>query len=382
MTRQNLFRWIVITALALPQTSCIGQFNLMPLSIVVQIEFTEFHENVTASWSGSMTSTTYQGQFTGAQITASGTTQALGDVVPPQFVEFPAVGNLHGGTWDVSVELFEDGVLFLPITCNSVDLGDIGLRNGGTYFVRIIEDSNSCISASGSLDPPTPPVRDVEATSIAVPTNINIGEVVTVSVGIANNSEIAENIGVALVAMPPGGGLGIVIDDTSRVVGVAATDTVDFSWDTACLAPAGSYLITATVTAPNDTVMNNTASQATQFIADRELSLVNLTPPATVSVTTVGGNEFTAQLINGDSVAEPGVILQFNDASANPPGTIQWLGPPPPFDLACGETRDLEFYYFPVLDGATHDLSLAITNAIPGDDPADNTQAVTVIVVP
>jgi len=385
MIRRQFVRSAAALILALQVGSCVPQLGLEPLSIVVQIQFTEFHSNVTASWTGQMTSTIYTGgSYGSAQTTANQQLSGIGNVVPPQFENFPPATNIHGGTWSVDVSVFENGTSILEITCSNIDVGDISLVNGGTYTVRVIEDSNNCISAAGPLNPPTPPVRDVEAVSMTAPASVNIGDIVNISVEIANNSEIDENIGVELRATPPSGGAGFVIDDTSRIVAVADDDTVDFSWDTSCIATGGGgYLLTATATAPNDSVSNNTQSAVIQLNADRELSLINLTDPTTVSQSQVGGHSFTARLINGDSVAEPGIDLQFTDTSTEAPGVIQWLTPPP-INLACGETKDLAFQYLPpsITSGVPHDLNLSIGNVIPGDDPADNSQTVTVTVVP
>ena len=324
-----------------------------------------------------MNSSNYQ---MSGETTASGQLPGIGNVEPPQFESFDTVSGLQAGTWTIRVTAFDGNTNIIDVTCSSVDMGDIGLTT--LYTVRVIEDSEDCVSAGGVLDPPTPPLRDVEALAITAPAAAEIGETITVSADIKNNSEVDENIGVTLTMMPPGGGSPIEIDETSRIVAVGGSDTVTFTWDTACLAPAGNYLLTATVSAPNDSTANNSQSRVVQLNANRELQLVNLTDPGTVTPQ-VGGTLFMADLINGHSVDEPAIDVQFTDSSSESPGVIQWL-PAPPFDLACGETRQLMFSYFPpgITSGAAHTLSLEITNTIPGDDPADNTASVTVTITP
>ncbi len=371
------FRVAALAVLAAAIPGCVPDLSVITVGLIVQIHFTEFHGNVSASWTASMDSSNYS---ISGNMSASGQLPGIGNVEPPQFEIFPTETGLQPGTWTVRVTAFDGSTGIIDITCNNVDMGDIGLTS--LYTLRVLEDSDDCISASGTVEPPTPPLRDVEALAINAPAAAVIGQTVNIDVDIRNNGEVDENIGVVLTMQPPGGGTPTQIAETSRIVAVGASDTVIFTWDTSCLTPEGGHLLVATVSAPNDSTANNNRSAVVQLTADRELQLLNLTDPGTVSPQ-VGGTLFTADLVNGNSVAEPGIDVQFNDASSEAPGTIQWL-PAPPYNLACGESRQLQFSYFPpgITGGVVHTLSLTITNTIPGDDPVDNSVSVSVTITP
>jgi len=226
--------------------------------------------------------------------------------------------------------------------------------------------------------------HDVEAISLTAPASAAIGMPVSVTATIRNNGNVNEgNIAVSLNAQPPGGGAPIAIATQNLGLNAGASGTVNFTWNTACLAPAGSYVLSVTAAVANDVnSANNTAAAAsTALSVDRELRVAFLNPPASVSQASGAG--FIVQLINNNSVAETGIDVSFTDTPvAGPPGAVQ-RDPRLPVDLACGETKELVFTYFPPSTViANHTLTATITTVVPGDNPADNSAAVTVSVTP
>lgn len=226
--------------------------------------------------------------------------------------------------------------------------------------------------------------HDVEAISLTAPASANIGLPVSASATLRNNGNVNEgNIAVSLSARPPGGGAPIAVATQNLSLNAGASGTVNFTWDTACLAPAGNFVLSATATVANDAALaNNTVSAApTALAVDRELRIAFLNPPASVSQASGAG--FIVQLINNNSAAETGIDVSFTDTpAAGPPGAVQ-RDPRLPVDLACGETKELVFTYFPPSTViANHTLTATITTVVPGDNTADNSASVGISVTP
>jgi len=223
-------------------------------------------------------------------------------------------------------------------------------------------------------------LHDVEVVSLTNPTSANIGDPVTVTASVRNNGNVNEgNIEVSLVAQPPGGGTPIPLETITVSVNSGATTPVNFSWNTACISPAGNYTLTATASVPNDNTQANNSATGTplNMIVDHELSIDIMSNPGTV--TGGSGVSLIVNLINNNSVAESGIDVNLTDTpAAGPPGPIQ-KDPRLPINIGCGETIELIFTWFPPSAfTASHDLTATITTNISGDNPADNTDTITV----
>jgi hypothetical protein len=233
----------------------------------------------------------------------------------------------------------------------------------------------------------------VEARDLAVAigalgsTTADAGNTVDIPVLVTNlGNAVAQDFSVRLRATPTAGGPAVEIE--SRVVPTLAVSdpptpvTLDFAWDTACLA-AGDYTLDVSIDFANDANPGNDADQAgpVTLSVDRELSIVitdtieGTGPPPQWAV--------IAQVTNGRSVAETGVDVSIT--SAPTPGFSGTPGndskdPRLPADLACDETGEFVFTWYPPSFGAalSYDITLDIQNAIPGDDPADNSATVSI----
>jgi hypothetical protein len=222
--------------------------------------------------------------------------------------------------------------------------------------------------------------HDAQAVSVASAAAANIGDVLPVTVTVANNGNVTDTIQVSLSAQPPGAGTAIPIGTQSVSVNAGTSGVAAFNWDTACIAPAGSWTLSATTSVPNDAVPANNASTGTPvaLAEDRELSIAFLSPPTSATQGQVA--QFHVSVTNGKSVPEPSVDLSFTSARqgggpAGPTVKDSRL----PIALACGEQTVLTFLWVPPsLGGGTYNLTATVTTAIPGDNPADNTGTVTV----
>lgn len=223
-------------------------------------------------------------------------------------------------------------------------------------------------------------VHDIQLVSVNNPASATIGDPVQVTASVRNNGNVNEgNIEVSLVAQPPGGGTPIPLETKTVSINSGATTPVNFTWNTACLSPAGNYTLSATASVPNDnTPANNSAIGSPLSMAiDHELTIDIVSDPGTVSGGT--GISIVVNLINNNSVAENGIGVTLTDTPASGiPGTIQ-DDPDLPYNIACGETKRLVFWWFtPSAFTASHDLTATITTNISGDNPADNTDTITV----
>jgi uncharacterized repeat protein (TIGR01451 family) len=223
-------------------------------------------------------------------------------------------------------------------------------------------------------------LHDVEVVSLTNPASANIGDPVTVTASVRNNGNVNEgNIEVSLVAQPPGGGTPIPLETITVSVNSGATTPVNFTWNTACISPAGNYTLTATASVLNDNTPANNSATGTplNMVIDHELSIDIMSNPGTV--TGGSGVSLIVNLINNNSVAESGIDVNLTDTpAAGPPGPIQ-KDPRLPINIGCGETIELIFTWFPPSAfTASHDLTATITTNISGDNPADNTDTITV----
>ena len=371
---RNLLSFI---ALPLLLSSCNADLRLPDnVSIKVQMSFVTYHERVSATWSGNMVRTDWGG-FTTGDTSAGASLPGSIDVVPPLTVEFPIQENLYPGIWNITIRAFEDNEVFLEITCENLDIGN-EIIYFGVNTVQIFENG-VCNAQGANIDPPAPPSRDVEATSIQVPSTATIGEVITVPVGIRNHGDLEENVSVTLTYRPPTGGNPVPIASAAEFIAALGSGSVNLDWDTSCLFQEGDYLIEASVRIPNDSVANNSRSSVVQLSADREVSVANLDGPAAIELGAIGGAPYSFEVVNGRSRAESDIDVTVAD-SFSQPGTVQQLWENP-LDFACGERRQLYFVYFPsTLIGAPEQGSLAVSigTAVPGDDPADNSASITV----
>jgi len=248
------------------------------VNIRVQMAFTNFHDDVTASWSGQQVSLGVwtADDFTGRTSVTNAALPGSVDVIPPQVVQFPVENDIFPGIWEVSVQAYEDGALFLDVTCTQLDIGGNMIAPGETYTVQVFENG-LCEAELGDIDPPAPPDRDAEALDLSAPASAVIGDVVPLAVDIRNNGELLQEIiAVDFRYRPPGGGNAIDIDSVTPLVDPSTTETVAIDWDTTCLAPEGDYLVEATVSVAGDSVANNSQSAVVDLAADREVNLENL----------------------------------------------------------------------------------------------------------
>jgi len=355
------------------------------VNIRVQMAFTNFHDDVTASWSGQQVSLGVwtADDFTGRTSVTNAALPGSVDVIPPQVVQFPVENDIFPGIWEVSVQAYEDGALFLDVTCTQLDIGGNMIAPGETYTVQVFENG-LCEAELGDIDPPAPPDRDAEALDLSAPASAVIGDVVPLAVDIRNNGELLQEIiAVDFRYRPPGGGNAIDIDSVTPLVDPSTTETVAIDWDTTCLAPEGYYLVEATVSVAGDSVANNSQSAVVDLAADREVTISGLNGPANASVGQAGGTLYRFTLANGDSAAETGIDVTVVDAFSSA-GTVQrfWVNP---LSLDCGESRELAFAYFPstlVSSAEQGSLTVTATTTAPGDDPADNSASIAVTLQP
>lgn len=375
------FRLIWVLAAASLSSSCVPDLDLPDnVAIKVQLSFVGFHDEVSATWSGMMVATNWEELGTG-DTSAGASLPGNVDVVPPMTVDFPIQDDLFPGIWNITVRAFEGSDLFLEVTCENLDIGN-DLLFIGVHTVQVFENG-SCDAQAGDIRPPIPPDRDVETISIELPATATFGDLINVPVRVRNNSQQQENVSVELTYRSPSGGNPVPIGTASQFVNSSAIGTINLEWDTSCLSPAGDYLIEATALIPNDSTANNSQSGVTNLSVDRELSVVDLAGPSTISSSASGGSPYSFEVVNAKSVAEPGIDITVADSFSRQ-GTVQqfWTNP---VDIACGERKELTFVYFPstlISPPEQGSLTVSVATAVPGDDPADNSDTITVDLAP
>jgi hypothetical protein len=163
---------------------------------------------------------------------------------------------------------------------------------------------------------------------------------------------------------------------------------VNFFWNSDCVAE-GDYTLSATVNVPEDSDRtNDTRTRTIPMRGDREILLRNPVGPATAQKNRPGGTAYSVTIVNGSFQSETNIGVDYADVSTvEPSASIGWFaGSFPPISLACGESKELNFAYFPpsVGPGGAHTLTLTLLPGapIPGDDPANNTIAIPITVTP
>lgn len=187
-------------------------------------------------------------------------------------------------TFDVSLTVTDSGstVVFTDVASGvSVDAGlatvlpfswDIATAAPGSYTitaaVSLVDDSdgtNDSLSTGISLIAPT---HDVAVTGLSAPANASPGDVVLVSVDLANEGTFAEAITLTLTDTFDG----TVID--TRVVNLTAgaTSTESISWDTAGAAEGAHGLVADATVAIDDDLSDNAGSTTVTLQATVALS--------------------------------------------------------------------------------------------------------------
>ncbi len=384
MKRRHSIVFMILTAGVLSLWGCDVDLSVPPAfqapRLEVQVELIDYHEGVQGTWAGTLEHPNTADVPSGVEGAHEAQVQ-LGyhsRVLQGETLNFPVSAPLYPGEWSIHFTVADEAGTIMDFTC---DFNLPALFGGAVIGLKIIEGSEGCTSQTGGVSAPSVPAEshDVEAVTLSAPAAADVGVPVQVTTSVKNNGNVPESfVLVRLAAQPPTGGpLALGTQVTS--LDINETKDVGFDWDTACV-EAGDYTLTATASASNDGDASNDEATASLALAlDRELSIAFVNPPATVppgqSVSLI------ARLANNNSIQEQSVDVTFTDTPASGPEGTRVADPRLPIDVGCGETVELIFTWVsPSIGAADHDLTLSIGNSIPGDDPADNSDTITISV--
>lgn len=216
-------------------------------------------------------------------------------------------------------------------------------------------------------------IHDVTVTAVTAPPQVEVNTSATVSVDIANQGGYSETFNVTLVSDLDG----TIQTLSSGALGIGATATLNFTWDTTGATEAVHTLTATADTVPGETdTADNSASTTSEVVppAQNDVTVGSVTAPASVTQGTSAGVD--VQVTNNGLVTETFNVTLVSDLD----GTIQTLSSGA---LAAGNTTTLNFTWNTTASTTvgTHTLT-ATADTVPGEtNTADNSASTTVDVV-
>jgi hypothetical protein len=358
MSARSRQRAVLLAAVCLILTACKPSLpSGLPVTISVEVVFTEFHSDIQLEWRGEMTSSYFD--LPNARETVSPQRQFFADVTPGSegAVQLPDETMAHPGIWHIWVEGIENPdtpaqQVVLRADCPSVDVGNdrlLAFAPGVVYTLRVIEEdgSGTCEFGAGSLPPLPPEPRDSEAVSLTISSTdpVAAGTPLPVIVQVRNRGPLQEIVRVDVNAAPAAGGSPVWSGSTTLLVDANTTSPAAFTWDTACLPPT-RYTVSGTVTMAQDSnAANNGASSSVSLSAARRLDIafdddnntaLHRGQPALIRGSLTAGT--------GNATGESNVQVSITETGATP-GNFNWPAGMTFPQVACGQTLDVDVIY-------------------------------------